>query len=105
MPRSCVVVGSFAYPSGTPVQGLVRFTPSRLWVVMDGITWACLAPEAKLDPTGRFRVELTATDNDPVPFTYLIETPAQDFACYVPYQVLPYTLRQLAHEHCVRPGA
>ena len=101
MPRSAIVTGSFIQ-RGRPVQGLVRFIPSRLWVVVDGITWACLAPEVPLDEFGHFAVLVTATDADPVPWTYALETPAGSFECYVPWAKHSYALPALLSRHGVR---
>jgi hypothetical protein len=102
MPRSCVITGTFINQRQRPVKGLVRFTPSRLWVVRDGITWACLAPRVWLANDGGFVTMVTATDNDSVPFTYHIETPAGEFEAYVPWQETGYSLPDLLHRHGVR---
>lgn len=99
-PNTVMVTGSF-FRSGKPVQGLVRFLPSRLWVVVNSITWACLAPTLELEH-GRFMAYLTATDNDPVRFTYVVQTPAGTYETYAPYLYQPYTLPELLTEHGVR---
>jgi hypothetical protein len=103
MPLSCTITGSFAR-KGTPVQGLVRFTPRRLWVVRAGTTWACLAPEVRLAPDGSFVARVTATDNDAIMWTYLIDTPAGRFETYVPWSQAGWSLRELVHEHRPRQG-
>lgn len=82
-----------------PVQGLVRFTPGRLWVVYEGITWACLAPTITVGPSGKFVAYLTATDADSVPFTYTVETPAGAWVTYVPWAENGYSLRDLLKMH------
>lgn len=102
MPVSCVISGSFVR-NELPVQGLVRFTPSRLWVVQERIAWACLAPEVYLDSDGSFVARVTATDNDAIPWTYYICTPAGCFETYVPGNDAGWSLRELLHEHC--PGS
>jgi hypothetical protein len=104
MPRTCVVSGSFVHDE-QPAQGLVRFTPSRLWVVQDGITWACLAPEVVLGRDGSFVAQVTATDTDTVPWYYYISTPAGCFQCYVPWNEAGWSLRELIREHHPGPGS
>jgi hypothetical protein len=98
MPVSVTVYGSFARGQ-TPVQGLVRFTPERLWVICDDIPWASLAPEVQLDANGRFEVDLTATDNDSVPWYYQVESPAGLFRIRVFKQCSCYGLKELIVEH------
>jgi len=99
---TCTVTARFTR-NDEPVQGLVRFTPSRLWVVRDGITWACLAPEVRLSEDGSFTVEVTPTDTDPVWWRYLIETPAGWWEASIPHNEAGYTLRGLVGEH--HPGS
>jgi hypothetical protein len=101
MPASVTVYGSFARGQ-TPVQGLVRFTPERLWVIENGICWAALAPWTELDAEGRFEVLLTPTDTDTVPWYYLVETPAGNWRIRVYRQCPVYGLKELIVEH--RPG-
>jgi hypothetical protein len=102
-PRMVVVTGSFVtVHHEQPVQGLVRFTPARLWVVCDGITWACLAPEVVVGRDGRFTTYLTATDNDSVPFTYLVQTPAGAYETFVPWAEDGYSLKDLLGRHGCR---
>lgn len=74
---------------------MVRFTPSRLWVITDGIPWACLAPDVWLDHDGRFVAQVTATDNDLVPWVYLVSTPAGCYECAVPWREDRYSLREV----------
>jgi hypothetical protein len=97
-PRTCLVYATFVR-RGQPVPGLVRFTPSRLWVVQDGIAWACLAPEVRLGPDGSFVARVTATDNDAIPWPYLISSPAGDYAVYVPWVGKGYALKELINDH------
>lgn len=97
------VTGSFQRKDGRPVQGLVRFTPSRLWVVVKDITWACLAPEVQLAEDGSFSVQVTPTDTDSVWWRYLIETPAGWWEVSVPHNEAGYTLKGLVGEH--HPGS
>ena len=96
------VTGSF-HRNGQPVQGLVRFTPSRLWVVHGGITWACLAPEVMLSADGSFSVQVTPTDSDPVWWRYVIETPAGWWEVSIPACEVGVTLKGLIGEH--HPGS
>ena len=98
MPTSVTCYGSFARGQ-SPVQGLVRFTPERLWVIEDGVTWAVLAPWAELDAQGRFEVQLTPTDTDTVPWYYLVETPAGCWRVRVYKQCPRYGLKELIVEH------
>ena len=99
MPQSCVVSGSFISKNGKPGQGLVRFTPSRLWVVQDGITWACLAPDVQLDADGSFVARVTATDTDTIPWTYYVYTPAGCYEVYTPWNDAGWSLRELIRGH------
>jgi hypothetical protein len=101
MPVSITVYGSFIRGK-TPVQGLVRFTPERLWVIDGGVPWATLAPWCELDDQGRFEVLLTATDTDNVPWYYTVETPAGAWRIRVFKQCPSYGLKELIVEH--RPG-
>ena len=94
MPQISVVSGSFSC-DGKPVEGWVQFTPSRLWVIQQGIPWACLAPTKRLDPDGSFVVLLTPTDTDYVPWHYLVDTPAGSFKILVPKNVAMHNLREL----------
>jgi hypothetical protein len=94
MPRICLVTGSFSQ-GNRPVQGLVRFTPSRLWVVEDGITWGCLAPTTELDDEGSFTVGLTPTDTDSVPWYYLVQTPAGNFKVVLSQNGAKYSFKEL----------
>ena len=102
-PTTVTVTGTLQHRGGLPVQGLIRFTPSRLWVVCDGIAWACLAPEVRLSQDGSFVVEVTPTDVDPIWWRYLIETPAGWWEVSVPQNVLGHTLKGLVGEH--HPGS
>jgi hypothetical protein len=102
-PPTCVITGSFTHRK-QPARGLVRFTPSRLWVVLSGITWACLAPDVQLGPDGSFVARVTATDCDPIPWTYYICTPAGCYETYVPLNDAGWSLRELVHEHRVGTG-
>ena len=97
------VTGRLQHRNGTPVQGLVRFTPSRLWVVHENITWACLAPETRLAADGSFSVQVTPTDTDPIWWRYMIETPAGWWEVSVPHNVAGQTLKGLIGEH--HPGS
>src|SRR3954469_17969745 len=99
---TCTVTGSFVYKNGHPAQGVVRFIPSRLWVVRGGITWACLAPEVPFSGDVSFAVEVTPTDSDPIWWRYKIETPAGSWEVSIPYCEVGYTLRGLTGEH--HPG-
>lgn len=107
MPLPTVTVsGSLQYKNGRPVQGLVRFTPNRLWVVTDGTTWACLAPEVYLDPDGSFSVQVTPTDTDVVWWRYKVELPDhRSYEVSVPKSEAGYSLRGLVGEHHSGPRA
>jgi hypothetical protein len=102
MPALITVTGCFLR-HGQPVQGLVRFTPERLWVVEDGITWAALAPHAEL-VGGRFTVQLTPTDTDTVPWYYQIECPAGTWRFRIYRACAHYGLKELLDEHHPRAG-
>jgi hypothetical protein len=94
-PPTVTITTQFTRGNSLPVQGLVRFTPSRLWVMHDGIAWACLAPEVELAADGSFSVEVTPTDTDVVWWRYLVETPAGAWDLSVPYAEAGHTLREL----------
>lgn len=96
-PKRISIIGAFT-ASHRPVQGWVRFTPERLWVVKDGITWASLAPVVPIKPNGHFQVYLTPTDTDPIPWYYQVTTPAGDFRIQVPGYRHAYTLKELVGE-------
>jgi hypothetical protein len=102
MPRTVTVTGSFQYKNGRPVQGLVRFMPSRLWVIQEEIAWACLAPEQVLRSDGSFSVQLTPTDTDALWWRYRVESPAGTWELSVPWVKTGYTLKELVSEH--HPG-
>lgn len=102
MPRTVTVTGSFQHKDGRPVQGRIRFMPSRLWVIQDDVAWACLAPEPVLDPDGSFSVQLTPTDTDVIWWRYRVETPAGAWEVSVPYVRTGYTLKELVDVH--HPG-
>ena len=102
MPTRVVVNGRLTW-NGTPIQGTVRFTPKRLWVIDQGIAWACLAPEVELDADGCFVVYLTPTDTDEVWWTYLVEAPGGQYEISVRKGKDKYTLRELVDEHHPRP--
>ena len=101
MPRTVTITGSFHHHD-RPVQGLVRFVPDRLWVMQDGVAWACLAPEARLAKDGSFSVQVTPTDTDECWWQYVVDTPAGLFTITTPWVRTGYTLRELIHEH--HPG-
>src|SRR5215831_14495442 len=102
MPRIVYLSGKLTARHG-PVQGLVRCTPERLWVVEGTTTWASLAPDAPLDHTGEFAVALTPTDTDAVPWHYLIETPAGAYRVELPWREQMYHLRELIDAHRAVP--
>jgi len=104
MPRTSVISGSFSQ-NDQPARGWVRFTPSRLWVVQEGVAWASLAPETPLDYDGSFTVQVTSTDSDPINWFYYICTPAGCYQCHVPYNVAGWSLRELISEHRSRARA
>ena len=93
-PPTCTITGSFEQGK-RPVQGLVRFTPERLWVIQEGIAWAVLAPEIELEADGSFVVQVTPTNIDPVPWRYLVETPAGSFKISVAMTEMGHTLKEL----------
>lgn len=102
MPKTSLVTGSFAR-NGVPVRGPVTFTPCRLWVLQDGVHWACLAPRLWLDAEGSFTAFLTATNTDSVSWCYLVDTPAGRFSIQVPYSEVGYSLKELIDES--HPGS
>lgn len=58
--ESVFVSGQFVNnQTGAPIDGPVRFTPSRMWADQDGVSYAILSPTVMTDK-GRFRVRLTA---------------------------------------------
>jgi hypothetical protein len=95
---TCTVTGSF-WRHHRPVTGLVRFTPERLWVVEDGITWATLGPVAEIGSDGTFTVALTPTDIDPIPWYYQVESPAGSFRIRVYRACAHYGLKELIDDH------
>ena len=101
MPPTCTIQGSFSQ-RGRPVEGWVRFTPRRLWVVQEGVHWACLAPTVQLYQ-GSFLVQVTPTDVDGVPWEYEVETPAGRFRVTIPQNHGGYSLKELIDEH--HPGS
>jgi len=101
MPRYVSLTGSFTC-QGRPVQGLVRCTPERLWVLENSIHWASLAPDVPL-VYGHFAVALTPTDTDAVPWHYIIETPAGAFRSQLPWRESPYHLKELIDVHRAVP--
>jgi hypothetical protein len=72
------ITGRFVYENGLPVQGIVRFIPNRIWVDVDGLRYACLAPEVILQG-GRFDTELTRTDTGPYEWYYTVVTPMGEY--------------------------
>jgi hypothetical protein len=105
MLREVTVSGSFVR-NELPVQGLVRFTPSRLWVVQqDGTAWACLAPDVQLGPDGSFVAQVTATDSDGIMWHYDVCTPAGHYHVYIPWCDAGWSLRELIHGHRAGPRA
>lgn len=103
MPRTVTVTGSFQHKDGRPAQGLVRFEPSRLWVIQEEVAWACLAPEVRLSGDGSFSVQLTPTDTDAIWWRYVVICPAGHFEVPIPYVRTGYTLKELVDEHRPRP--
>jgi hypothetical protein len=94
------VVGGFTL-ADKPGIGEVRFTPSRLWVVIKGVAWATLAPRVDLDAEGRLSVLLTPTDIDVVPWFYLVSTAAGNWVIS-PKGTKQLYLKDLVDEH--HPG-
>lgn len=103
MPRTVTVTGSFQHKNGEPVQGVVQFLPTRLWVIQEDIAWACLAPGRRLLADGSFSVQLTPTDTDMIWWRYRVLTPAGSFEVSVPWVKTGYTLRELVDEHHPEP--
>ena len=100
------VTGSLVHHNGKPVQGMVRFTPNRLWVVHGDTTWACLAPEVQLEPDGSFTVQVTPTDTDAIWWRYKIELPGGwSYEASIPQNVAGCSLRGLVGEHHPGPRA
>lgn len=102
MPRTVTVTGAFTRRELEPVQGRVSFLPERLWVIDQGIAWACLAPEVEL-VNGAFSVELTATDTDSVPWYYRVDTPAGNWRLHVFGCCGSYGFRDLLEDQKLRP--
>lgn len=62
MVNSVVVSGRFVNKdTNQPIDGVVEFEPSRLWVDECGISYATLSPQVQTE-NGRFRVRVTTTD-------------------------------------------
>ena len=95
MPRTCIITGSFTNKGVPVVGGWIRFTPMRMWVVIENTAWACLAPAVWLDHEGGFEVEVTPTDTDTVPWKYLIDSPAGQFSVDVPWSETDHALKEL----------
>lgn len=68
------VVGRFVTESKKPVEGKIRFIPSRIWVDHEGETYPTMAWDGDL-VSGSFLVYLTRTDTGLVPWHYTVETP------------------------------
>ena len=97
---TCTITATLEYSDGHPVQGQVRFEPSRLWVIKDGVAYACLAPEVQLEPDGSFVAQVTPTDADECPFLYRVFMPdGVSYEIPVPKNATGYTLRGLVGEH------
>ena len=103
MPAEIAVTGCLMRSPHRSLEGVVRFVPERMWVLDQGIPWACLAPQVHL-LDGRFIVRLTPTDADSVPWYYQVQTWSGE-AWRIRYriQVLSvrshYTLKELVDEH------
>jgi len=68
------VIGRFTR-GGEPVEGYIKFTPSRIWCEEeDGTTYPCLAPEGELI-NGHFLVYLTKTNQHLLDWHYTVECP------------------------------
>lgn len=73
--KEAIVEGRFVWADGTPVEGTVKFVPSKIWLDDDdGLSYPCYAPEAHL-LNGEFQVTLTRTDTYLYPWHYTAETP------------------------------
>ena len=103
MPRTVLVRGRFQR-HGQPVGGVIRFTPSRMWVVQDEVHWACLAPTISMGWDGEFAAWLTPTDTDEVPWHYEVISPAGKHYVEVPYAEHGHTLRSLFDAHRAQPS-
>ena len=101
MLHTCIISGSL-FHHDQPAHGLLRFVPNRLWVIQDGVTWACLAPEVQLDPDGSFVAQVTATDSDAIMWTYQILFARYLYEVHVPWNEAGWSLKELISEH--HPG-
>lgn len=73
--KSVQISGRFVNMQGEPLEGVVSFTPQKVWVVHDGETYPAPAPVVTLE-NGQFVTELIRTDEDPVgPWFYTIKCP------------------------------
>jgi hypothetical protein len=104
MPRTVTVTSQFTC-NGVPIRGIVRFTPSRLWVIEGKTAWASLCPTHVLDGQGGFSAEVTPTDSDPVPWYYRVCTPAGTFKVKIPWSEQGYRLKELIDDHHPGPRA
>jgi hypothetical protein len=96
MPPMVQVVGGFSR-NGKPARGWIQFIPSRLWVVVDHIAWACLAPIIELDSEGQFAVLLTPVDTDAVGWYYTVMSDAGSWVID-PKGTKMQHLRDLVHQ-------
>lgn len=69
-----VVRGRFVNAHKQPIEGKIRFVPSRVWVEEDGVAYPTMAPDVPL-VDGRFIVALTRTDQHGLPWHYTVECP------------------------------
>lgn len=72
--QSVQVSGRFVDDLGRGKTGVIRFEPSKLWVMEGDEAYATLAPEVELDD-GRFGVLLSRTDTDQHPWHYTVHCP------------------------------
>lgn len=80
-----IVTGKFVDGNDNPVEGAIKFVPSRLWINHDGEHWATMAPEVELGEHGEFSVMLTPTHgHDNYRWHYTVFCPVGKWTIQVP---------------------
>lgn len=84
--KDAVVYGRFLDKNKQPVEGIVSFHPSKLWIDESGLdgdlSFATLAPTVTL-VDGRFSIALSRTDTGPYPWHYTVICPMGRWSVYV----------------------
>lgn len=81
--QSVRVRGRFVNEQNEPVEGTIKFVPSKIWIEEGDLTYPTFAPEVALH-NGFFDVELTTTDTHPYgPWHYMVECPIGTWSIHV----------------------